>query len=397
MKKKIIVITPNFYPENFPINSFVEILAKDNDVEVLTNIPSYRKNRFYEGYGFFGPYKDKFKDIKVFRIPTFPRLSDKKIFIFIHYLFYFFSMTIFSSIYFYLKRKQIKAILTYCLSPTFTGFFGIIGSKITKAKHFNWVQDIWPEAIISSTGNTNKLLIKVVKYLQNHIFKKSELITQSYKMTVFLENQYKKKIFQINNVPRKDFLEDKKININDKLTFSYFGNIGKAQKLEYFLDIFRSMNDQMFLLNIYGSGSEKKILERQYNFKNIFWHGYKKEEDLFLAYQKTNFFLLPIDSVGRQRYILPGKFSSYLSFYRPIIGFSKNDTSLQNAIEENKVGYFININNDHNTNVQKLMDIKNIQRIDYQNICKNCENYYRSSYSPEAIRKQANKIFNTKK
>ena len=51
-------------------------------------------------------------------------------------------------------------LTTLCpiVSPTFTALFGIIGSKITGAKHFNWVQDIWPEAIISST-NTKKILL----------------------------------------------------------------------------------------------------------------------------------------------------------------------------------------------------------------------------------------------
>ena len=40
-KKKIVVITPNFFPENFPINNFVNLLSKEEEVDVITNILEY--------------------------------------------------------------------------------------------------------------------------------------------------------------------------------------------------------------------------------------------------------------------------------------------------------------------------------------------------------------------
>ena len=170
-------------------------------------------------------------------------------------------MFFFSIYYFLVNRKKVNYIISYCLSPTFTALFGIFGSKITGAKHYNWVQDIWPESIISSTNTKKNILYKIIEIIQNYIFKKSELIAQSNKMKIFFEKQYEKKIFQINNIPRNLF-EDQKIlenKIEDKIIFSYFGNIGKAQKLDYFLDIFMQIKNQKFEINIYGSGSENKI------------------------------------------------------------------------------------------------------------------------------------------
>ena len=121
-KEKILVITPNFFPENFPINNFVDLLSNRKNVDVLTNIPSYRLNKYYKGYNFFGPYKETIKEATVYRIPTLPRVSDKKIFILAHYIFYFVSMSICSLCYFVINRKKTKYIITYCLSPTFTAF-----------------------------------------------------------------------------------------------------------------------------------------------------------------------------------------------------------------------------------------------------------------------------------
>lgn len=259
-KEKIVLITPNFFPENFPINNFAELLVKYKEVDVITNIPSYRHNKFYDGYSFFGPYKENFKGINIYRVPTLPRISDKKIFILLHYIVYFITMTLYSIYYFFLNRKKIKYIITYCLSPTFTAFFGIIGSNITGKKHFNWVQDIWPEAIIASTNTRNNIFYKLIEKFQNFFFDKSELIAQSDIMREYFKNKYKKKIYQINNIPRNLFHNNDILDniVNDKIIFSYFGNIGKAQKLDYFLDLFMKINKKNFEINIYGSGSEKK-------------------------------------------------------------------------------------------------------------------------------------------
>ena len=149
-------------------------------------------------------------------------------------------MILYSFFYFLINRKKIKYIITYCLSPTFTALFGILGSKITGKKHYNWVQDIWPEAIIASTNTKNNIFYKIIEKFQNYLFVNSELIAQSDIMREYFKNKYKKKINQINNIPRSLFYNKNILDntVNDKIIFSYFGNIGKAQKLDYFLDLF---------------------------------------------------------------------------------------------------------------------------------------------------------------
>ena len=44
MKNKLLIVTPYFYPEDFPINSFVdELVSKKEIVTVITGLPNYRK------------------------------------------------------------------------------------------------------------------------------------------------------------------------------------------------------------------------------------------------------------------------------------------------------------------------------------------------------------------
>ena len=394
-KKKIVVITPNFFPENFPINNFVELLSKNEEVDVITNIPSYRINKFYKGYNFFGPYKENIKGINIYRIPTFPRISNRKIFILIHYIFYFISMIIYSTYYFFINRKNTKYIISYCLSPTFTALFGIIGSKITGAKHFNWVQDIWPEAIIASTNSKNNFFYKIIKLFQNFLFDKSELIAQSDQMKSYFESKYLKKINQINNIPRNLFQNQKisKNKIKDKLVFSYFGNIGKAQKLEFFLNLFMETNNKNFVVNIYGSGSEKNELMKKFKNEKIIWHQYMSELDLLEKYEETNYFLLPIDATGRQKYILPGKFSSYLFFCRPIIGFSNKNSAIEECIKNNQLGKFIDIDDKIEKNIKIINELFNNQKEYYETQEINAKNFYNNYFSTKSIEEQIKKTF----
>jgi len=395
LKKKIIIITPNFYPENFPINNIANILSKDYEIEVLTNLPSYRINKFYEGYNIFGPYKEEKNSIRIFRVFTFPRLSDKKIFILFHYVVYFISMLLFCFFYFLKNRNKINYILTYSLSPTFTALFGILGSKISGTKHFNWVQDIWPEAIISSSNKKKSIIYEIIKIFQEYLFDKSELIAQSISMKNYFEKKYKKKIYQLNNIPRNLFQDNqiKKNNINGKITFSYFGNIGKAQRLDYFLDLFMKIESENFEVNIFGSGSEKKELMNKYTSKKIKWHGYLNERSILDEYNKTNYFLLPIEATGRQKYILPGKFSSYLFFCRPIIGFSNRDSVLEEYIKNNKLGEFIDIGAEVKINTRIIKNLLNNNIDYYETHYANAKNFYIKNFSTSSITKQIKKIF----
>ena len=302
----------------------------------------------------------------------------------------------YSSYYFFKNRKNINFILTYSLSPTFTALFGIIGSKITKAKHFNWVQDIWPEAIISSTNIKKNIFYNLIEIFQNFLFLKSELIAQSEEMKLYFEKKYKRKIYQLNNIPRKIFENEfiSKNNINKKkIIFSYFGNIGKAQRLDYFLDVFERIKNKDIEVNIFGSGSEKKYLMEKYK-DNIFkWHGYKNESELLNEYNKTNFFLLPIEAVNRQKYILPGKFSSYLFFCRPILGFSNRDSALENYIKKNQLGEFICIDEKIETKVNIIENLLNKNEDYYKDQYINANNFYNKNFSTNSINRQIREIF----
>ena len=92
-KKKILIITPYFYPEDFPINNFVKELSLETyDIKIITGMPNYRNFGFYKSYSFLGPYKEKYYSAKIIRLPIIPRFSNGVISIFIFYLSFFYHL-----------------------------------------------------------------------------------------------------------------------------------------------------------------------------------------------------------------------------------------------------------------------------------------------------------------
>lgn len=357
--KKILIISPYFYPEDFPINNFVkELSTKNYDVTILTGLPNYRNFGFYKKYSIFGPYKEKFYSSKILRLPVFPRLSNSFISIFFFYLSFFISSLFFILVYAIVVRNKYYHVMTFCGSPVYVGYLGTIFSKISNCKNSQWIQDIWPEALISSLNVKNNIFLKFVDYLQTKMWKSTDIIIAQSELL----NQYFNKNFInirsvcVNNPSRENIIINKITNhlIYKKKIISYFGNIGNTQNIELMIDLLKNEN---FIINICGTGSILDALKKKYiSYKNIIFHGWLNQHEMTNIAEKTDFFYLSLKNQGRQNYIFPSKFQTYLNYAKPIIFIG--DPTFCHLIETNKLGYALNINKLQNR--EKLIDkIKN--------------------------------------
>ncbi|WP_346984313.1 hypothetical protein [Chryseobacterium sp. POE27] len=73
-KKKILLVSQNFYPENFKSNDIAfELQKKGYNVTVLTGIPNYPEGKYYPGYGLFKRRIETVHGVKVYRCLQIPR------------------------------------------------------------------------------------------------------------------------------------------------------------------------------------------------------------------------------------------------------------------------------------------------------------------------------------
>src|SRR5207237_10935972 len=67
---KLLILSQYFWPENFRINDVVEGLTeRGHAVTVYTGIPNYPTGRYFDGYGFLGPLRERYKSAEVRRVP----------------------------------------------------------------------------------------------------------------------------------------------------------------------------------------------------------------------------------------------------------------------------------------------------------------------------------------
>ena len=83
---KILIVTQNYYPEQFRINDISkELVNRGHDVTVLTGLPNYPQGKIYDGYEDKEKRREVIDGVKVIRVNERPRKSGGAINLFLNY------------------------------------------------------------------------------------------------------------------------------------------------------------------------------------------------------------------------------------------------------------------------------------------------------------------------
>lgn len=171
-KKHILVVSQYFYPESFRINDMCqEWVKRGYKVTVVTGIPNYPMGKTYDGYGLTKKRHEIWNDIEIYRIPLIPRGSSS-IGMMMNYLSFMVSGVLAG------KFKRIKAdyVFSFEVSPMTQVLAGISFAKRLKVPHYLYVQDLWPENVVTVTGVSNPLIIKPIDKMVDYIYKNTDQI-----------------------------------------------------------------------------------------------------------------------------------------------------------------------------------------------------------------------------
>ena len=114
-------------------------------------------------------------------------------------------------------------------------------------------------------------------------------------------------------------------NLNNKLNCLFVGNLISRKNVFFLLDLFHSLDSDIFFLTIIGSGSHHERLFnycKKYNIKNILFVGKINHVEIDYYYSKSDLLLLPSHSEGNPNVI----WESFAN-YTPVISFNKNGMS----------------------------------------------------------------------
>ncbi|MEI3279794.1 MAG: NAD-dependent epimerase/dehydratase family protein [Eubacterium ramulus] len=171
-KKHILVVSQYFYPEQFRINDMCqEWIKRGYKVTVLTGIPNYPMGKFYEGYGYAKRRREVWNGIDIIRIPLIARGSSS-----IGMVANYSSFVVSGFVKNLLSNIKADYVFTFEVSPMTQALIGCWYAKKHHVPHYLYVQDLWPENVITVTGISNPAIIKPIDKMVDYIYKNTDEI-----------------------------------------------------------------------------------------------------------------------------------------------------------------------------------------------------------------------------
>ena len=320
--KKVLVLGEVFYPEDFLINDLAQEWEKEGRrFDVLTRAPSYPFGKVYKGYKNKIYQTTYFNTIKIHRFPVLQGYQ-KSVFIkilnYLSFVFWSFWVILFIG-------KNYDRVFIYQAGPLTLATAGILMKKIYGAKVYIWTQDLWPETVYAYGFKKTKLLSFCLDRFVKWVYRNSDVILVSCEGFIDRIRRYvpHKEIIFAPNWSLLGYHPKKKMELPGRYNFTFAGNIGKVQNLDYVVRGFgRFVKDAPDAwLNIIGDGSflpELKSIVINENIPNVNFTGRIPLADMSDYYAASDVLVISLKNVPLYEIMIPSKFQAYLSTHKPI-------------------------------------------------------------------------------
>lgn len=356
MSKKILIVTECFYPEEFKINDIaLDWKNKGYDVDVLTMVPSYPVSEVFAGYKNKWYQKNSWNGINIYRVKAVTGYKTSLL----KKLLKYFAFMISGSVVTLFIGKKYDYVFGFNMS-SLTGMMpAVVIKKIYKKPLTFWAQDIWPDSVYAYGFKKTKFLSYCLDKFVGYMYKSVDNIALSGKGFEEKLKLYCRDTQQFHYLPNwaDDLdmsMEAFKFSNDDKIHFTFAGNVGKVQNLENIIQAFLNLDD-IYLnksqLNIIGDGSAMEDLKKIANENSsVVFHGKKPREDMAMYYKGSDFLIVSLVDKPIFSVTVPSKTQTYIAAKKPILAVINGDTA--DIIKENNLGFIANPNN--------IKEIKNI-------------------------------------
>lgn len=332
----------------------LEWVKRGYKVTVVTGIPNYPMGKTFKGYGITKKRHEVWNGIEIYRIPLIPRGSGSLGMI-ANYLSFMVSGMLAG------KVKKIKADLVFSfeVSPMTQVMTGISFAKKLHVPHYLYVQDLWPENVITVTGIRNPLIIKPIDKMVDYIYKNSDEIfatSPSFveaicnrKVAVNREKvhywpQYAEDFYQpVDKNTAKEAAVAYGIPNDDSFKIVFTGNIGTAQGIDILPKTAELLKNENIKLVIIGDGRylEKLVSDiksRQLEKMFIFVARQPTEKiPVLLSACDVAFISFADDELWKMT--IPAKLQSYMACGMPVLAVADGET--KRIIDESECGVCI--------------------------------------------------------
>lgn len=329
MKKRVLIVTQYFYPENFKSNDIAfELERRGYEVEALVGIPNYPEGKYFEGFGILKKRHEVVNGVHVYRVFQIPRGKGGWR-LPINYFSYVISASFW--VLFKIAWKKYDCIIGHEPSPIFQAYPAILLRSIKKIPFYCWILDLWPPSIMNNPKNAiSKAAVNIVENQVHFIYKRSDklLISSRLFMNHVLEHGGTEN--QIEYFPNwsDDMLCPNTNALDFQLPEGFIimmaGNLGDSQDLDSVAKLILELRDVKEIKWVFvGDGSKKRWLDQfildQHLEETCYAVGRYPYSVMPIFYRRANAMLLSLKSASKQLdCVVPARLQSYMSGAKPI-------------------------------------------------------------------------------
>lgn len=342
--KRILIITEYFYPEEFKINEVaIEWQKKGYDVDVITQTPTYPLGKTFDGYKNRWYSKDSYQGINIYRVKAVTGYKESLLKKLLKYFTFMFLGSIVS-----LKiGKKYDYVFGFDVGALTGMVPATILKKIYNKKVTLWIQDIWPDSVYAYGFKKTKILEFFLDGFVKSVYRNSDnfaVSAKGFKKRVFPYTSKEKTIEYLPNWADEfnTTLEPFSFSQEEKLHFTFAGNVGKVQNLDNIIKAFGALPKKYLdkaQLNIIGDGSfseELQSLVTTHQYKNIVFWGRKPREEMYKYFKASDFLIVSLIEKEIFELTVPAKVQTYIASKKPIFAVINGET--KDLIDENNLG-----------------------------------------------------------
>lgn len=401
-KKHILVVSQYFYPEQFRINDICkEWVNRGYKVTVLCGIPNYPQGKYHKGYGILKKRKEKYEGINIIRIPIIPRGSNS-IMLFFNYI----SFVISGYIWKILTTIKADFVFVFSLSPMSLALPGVWYSKKMKIPMYIYIQDLWPESVLSTTNIRNTYVIANIEKMVDYIYKNSKKIFTT--SNAFIDSIKKRGIDQNKLIYWPQYAEEfyqpllfkevKEIPNDDYFNIIFTGNIGYAQGLDILIEVANIVKERSvkkIRFNLVGDGRYKNELINEvkgHGLENYF--NFVPRQDAtripeLIAACDVAFLSLSDHLLFSMT--IPAKLQSYMACGIAVLASASGET--KNIIERSKSGICTNPGNAEAL-VDSIIEMSKLSEEQLNLFGSNARKFYEDNFDKNYLLNQMDEYLN---
>ena len=342
---KILVVCQYFYPEEFKVNELVEgLVARGNEVTVLTGKPTYPRGPYPKGYKFWGVQKEEYKGANVIRVPELTRGDGGSIGIVKSML----SFLFFGHWYACWHKIEADAILCFQLSPVTMAAPALIYKRKTGVKLVHWVQDLWPDSVTATTSIKGGVAFNWLNRFVTKIYRMSDVIlvqSKAFEKSICEKGDFKDKLIFAPNWAEDSIAQGEQhpaeCKLPDGFKVMFAGNIGVAQDFPNIIkaaELLKDIKDIKWV--IVGDGRAREDAEKEINqlglTDSFVFVGRHPVNTMPWFFKQADAMLVSLKDEFIFSLTIPSKVQAYMASGKPIVTMLNGDGS--RVVEESGCG-----------------------------------------------------------